>query len=224
MTRYKLISFDLDGTIVNTLPSLARAGNMWLAEFGIGPVDEADYKVLVGKGAKQHVIDLLAFVHYGSYTDEWLEQAWQRYVAILKAEGSFAVQPYTGLVELFQKLKQANLPYLVYTNKKELVAKSVLANAYAGTGVDFPFVIGDKPGHKLKPDPTALNAFLTEHNFKAQTVLHVGDTNVDMNLAKNAQVTACGVLWGFRKRAELEAAKANFIVETAKELEQVIFS
>lgn len=223
MEGYKLISFDLDGTIVNTLPSLTRVGNLFLAELGIEPLKEADYKILVGKGAKQHVIDLLAYVNYGQYSPEWFQKSWERYVTLLKEGGSYAVLPYPGLVELFLRLQEAKIPYLVYTNKKELVAREVLKSAYKDTGVTFPYVIGDKPGQKLKPNPSALQNFLAEQHIKANSVLHVGDTNVDMNLAKNAGTVACGVLWGFRERAELEAAQADFIVANANELSQLIF-
>lgn len=223
MARYKLISFDLDGTLVNTLPSLTRVGNIFLAELGLPPLTQADYKLLVGKGAKQHVIDLLAYVNYGKYSEEWFEKTWQHYVTLLKNGGSYEVHPYDGLVELLHHLKKENVAYLVYTNKKELVAQEVLHSAYQDTGVDFPYVIGDKEGHKLKPDPSALIQFLTEQHIKASEVLHVGDTNVDIKLAKNAGTASCGVLWGFRDRAELTAANADFIVADAKELASIIF-
>ena len=89
--KYKLISFDLDGTLVNTLPSLAYVGNLWLQGLGIKPVDPADYAFLVGRGSKNHVIDLLKYVDYPPYDAEFLQLQWQRYIELLKNNGTYKV-------------------------------------------------------------------------------------------------------------------------------------
>lgn len=220
--KYKLISFDLDGTLVNTLPSLAYVGNLWLQGLGIKPVDPADYAFLVGRGSKNHVIDLLKYVDYPPYDAEFLQLQWQRYIELLKNNGTYKVQPYPGLVEFLESLKKADVSYIVYTNKKETVAARVLQAAYAGTGIEFPVIYGDKPGNIIKPDVTRLLAYMKEHSLSPAEVMHVGDTNVDMQTAHNAKVTATGVLWGFRDKAELQAAGADYLVQTPAELQRLI--
>ena len=107
----------------------------------------------------------------------------------------------------------------VLTNKPHEAAGPVVERYYPGV---FDAVQGAVVGAPLKPDPTALLALMEKLGAAKDQTLFAGDSNVDIRTGKNGGLSACGVLWGFRTRAELEAEGADFIAERPEELERLV--
>lgn len=216
---YKHIIFDLDGTILNTLEDLAAATNWVCAQHG-WPVHEVEeYKYFVGNGAPKLLervvpdgIELTDELHR-----QLLEEFTQRYNA--HKEDKTAV--YAGMPQALQRLKEAGLTLAVLSNKPHGAAFPVVERYYPGI---FDAVQGAIDGLPVKPDPTLLHRLMGELGATAADTLFVGDSNVDIRTAKNGGLTGCGVLWGFRTRAELEAEGADFIAETPEKLVELILS
>jgi phosphoglycolate phosphatase len=215
--RFATVLLDCDGTLLNTIDDLAAAGNHVCAAHG-WPTHATDaYKRMVGDG--QRVL-VSRFVPATVAADEAaLEAAYQEFEAYYSAHKEDATAPYPGVVEALRELAAAGVRMGVLTNKNQDSA-DVLVAKYFGGLVDA--VQGRVDGVPAKPDPAMTNALMARLGADPATTLMVGDTRVDVACGTNAGVVACGVLWGFRDRAELEDAGARWVVSTPEELVGVV--
>lgn len=214
---YKNIIFDLDGTILNTLEDLAAATNWVCVQHG-WPVHEVEeYKYFVGNGAPK----LLARVvpETVELTDELHSQLLDEFTQRYNAHKEDKTTVYTGVPEALERLKGAGLTLAVLSNKPHGAAWPVVERYYPGV---FDAVQGAIPELPVKPDPTLLHRLMERLGASPADTLFVGDSNVDIRTAKNGGLTGCGVLWGFRTRAELEEAGADLIAETPERLVELI--
>ena len=127
--------------------------------------------------------------------------------------------PYKGVAELLSEMKRRGVTALCCTNKDHVFAEKLLRSFF---GDDLAEIVGAGRGFPHKPDPAAVN-YLTNKFSPNEMPLYVGDSGVDMQTAINAKVDCCGVLWGFRERAELERYSPRYIAENAAQLRVIIF-
>ena len=201
---YKAVIFDLDGTLLNTLDDLAAAGNHTLRALGFAPRPVDDYRLLVGNGIPKLVERMLPGGHKGPATQALALDLFGRYYAAHKAD---ATAPYPGIPALVHALRAAGIPMGVVSNKDDAMAKAVMETYFPG--LFWPEnVAGRRDAVPAKPDPTLVNEMRAAWGLPREEVLYAGDSNVDIETARNAGLDSCGVLWGFRSRQELEAAGA----------------
>lgn len=214
---YKHIIFDLDGTILNTLEDLAAATNWVCARHGWPAHEVEEYKYFVGNGASKL---LSRVVPAGvELTDGLHRQLLEEFTRRYNAHKEDKTTVYAGMPQALRRLKEAGLTLAVLSNKPHGAAFPVVERYYPGI---FDAVQGALPDLPVKPDPTLLHKLMGELGAATGDTLFVGDSNVDIRTAKNGGLTGCGVLWGFRTRAELEAEGADFIVDTPAELAELI--
>lgn len=214
---YKHIIFDLDGTILNTLEDLAAATNWVCARHGWPAHEVEEYQYFVGNGASKL---LSRVVPDGvELTDELHRQLLEEFTQRYNAHKEDKTTVYAGMPQALRRLKEAGLTLAVLSNKPHGAAYPVVERYYPGI---FDAVQGAVDGLPVKPDPTLLRRLMGELGATTGDTLFVGDSNVDIRTAKNGGLTGCGVLWGFRTRAELEAEGADFIVDTPAELAELI--
>ena len=127
--------------------------------------------------------------------------------------------PYDGIPELTARLKKAGVRMAVYSNKADSFSREIVEHYLPGR---FALIRGKVDGVPVKPDPTGIHKIMQELGAEAETTLFVGDSSVDIQTGHNAGLAACGVSWGFRPRRSLEEAGADYLVDTAEELETVI--
>ena len=215
---YPYVIFDLDGTLLNTIDDLADAGNWVCANHG-WPTHTVDaFKYFVGNGMPRLVERMIPEEHR---TPERLKSLLTEFMDRYDAHKEDKTAPYPGIPEMLARLRGAGVKMAVLTNKADPMAGPVIEGYYPGV---FPLVQGALPGVPTKPDPTLLNRLMARMGADPERTLFVGDSNVDIRTAKNGGLTGCGVLWGFRTRAELEAEGADFIVETSEQLANLILS
>lgn len=216
---FQTVIFDLDGTLLNTLEDLAQATNWVCVQHG-WPVHPAqEYQYFVGNGAPK-LLERVAppgTVLTEQLRRQTLEEFTQRYNAH-KADKTTA---YPGMTEAVRRLRQAGVILAVLSNKPNEAARPVVEQYYPGL---FHKIQGALPGMPVKPDPTLLGLLMEELDARKENTLFVGDSNVDIRTAKNGGLTSCGVLWGFRTRSELETEGADFLVEDAEALTDLILS
>ena len=214
---YRAAVFDLDGTLINSLPDLAESSNELLASYGrpSHPVDA--YRYFVGNGSRKLMERILP-----EASPETIDEALARYKEIYEGRMLRTTAPYKGIPELLAELRARHVRLGVCTNKHRSAAERMTGELFpAGT---FDAVIGDRPGVPQKPDPSNLFAVLAELEVGPEETVYLGDSGVDMETGTRAGALTVGVLWGFREKDELLAAGAELLISHPSELlEKVAF-
>ena len=211
--KFKAVIFDLDGTLSDTLESIALAGNKMLKECGFDELPIDNYKYYAGDGADTLVKRALQAV--GDKECENFEKAYGIYREFFKTDCTYHVKVFDGMPEALHAMKEQGMQLAVISNKPHEAAQNVVKELY---GDVFDVVLGQRPGIPKKPDPMGARIVLDYFGVKPEECLYVGDTNVDMQTGKRAGMYTVGVLWGFRDRAELEENHADVIIEKPQEL------
>lgn len=213
----KACIFDMDGTTVNTIDSIAYFANGALKHYGLSEIETEKYKVLVGNGARVLVERMFDCVNGDMAL---FDKVFKLYNESYDNDFLYLTRPYDGILELLKSLKEKNIKTAILSNKPHRTAVKVCDALFGKDLVDL--CCGGREGIKLKPDPEAVLMMLEELDIKKEECLYIGDTAVDINTAKNAGLTSIGVLWGFRDRAELMQAGADFIAETPNQILDIV--
>ena len=209
----KAVIFDLDGTLLNTLPTITFYVNDTLKAFGVGALGEADVCRYIGHGAEWLIEKSLG--HFGITDKALSREVLQHYKAAYDSAPLYLTEIYDGIPDLLAGLKQRGVICAVFSNKPDFATVSVVKHFF---GDDFAHVQGAKAGVALKPAPEGVFAILEKLNVDKKDCLFVGDTIVDMETGENAEMETVGVLWGFRDREELQRGRASYIVSTPNEI------
>lgn len=211
---YKLVIFDLDGTLADTIESMAKAGNKTLERLGLQGRPDKEYKYFAGDGADELVRRMLRAA--GDKTLDNEEQAIQLYHEYFKLYCTYHVTPYEGIREMLEHLKEKKIKIGILTNKPHEKAIKVVNDLFGEGYIDY--VLGQQKGINKKPDPEGALMIVEHFGVNPLECLYVGDTNVDMITGNRAGMFTIGVLWGFRDRKELEENNANVIIAKPSEL------
>ena len=215
--RFDACIFDLDGTLANTLTSIAHFGNATLGEFGLPEIPVEQYKQLVGNGADLLMRRMLKTVG-ARFSEEVIQSFRTAYDRRYESDPMALVEPYPGIVELLGKLKEQGFQVGVLSNKPDNVARDIVRTMF-GPLVDQAH--GQRAEFPTKPDPAAVLQMAADFGVEPGRVLYCGDSGVDMETGRNAGMAPCGVLWGFRERQELEEHGAQYLAATAQQLWEI---
>lgn len=217
LNKYRACIFDLDGTLANTLNSIAFFGNGTLAAFGLPPIPTDDYKQLVGNGADILMKRMLEKVG-AKLSDADFKKFRAEYDRRYESEPMKLVTAYDGLPQLLAQLKAEGFLLGVLSNKPDNMTKFIAEKLY---GDVITVACGQKDGVPKKPDPTALLNMIDGLHLAPSDVLYIGDSGVDMQTGNAAHADTCGVLWGFRDEAELLQNGAMHLAANADELGKI---
>ena len=215
----KLVIFDLDGTLLNTIADLAHSTNYALNKLGYPTHDIEKYNFMVGNGINKLFERALP---EGEKTEENVLRVRKEFIPYYDVHNADDSHPYPSISELLSYLQSEGIQLAVASNKYQAATEKLIA--YYFPEIRFTAVFGQREGVNVKPDPTIVFDILKLADVRKEDVLYVGDSGVDMQTAANANVTACGVTWGFRPRTELEKFNPAYIVDSAKEIEKLISS
>ena len=215
MPMYKLVIFDLDGTLLNTLGDLAAAGNYALAQMGKPQHPLEAYKLFVGNGIPKLIERILP----ADSTDAEREETYRIFNEYYSAHKADRTVPYDGIKELLGQLNAQGVTCVVNTNKAHEFSDELLKAAF---GDDIRDLIGFGAGFPAKPAPDAAEELCRRYGADKSEALYVGDSSVDMQTAAAAGLDACAVLWGFRSYEELSAFSPKHIVSNSEELYHAI--
>lgn len=213
---YQYVIFDLDGTLLNTLDDLGDAGNYTCRQMGWPEHPMDAYKYFVGNGMEKLVERFTPQEHR---TPGILKEVLDIFIPFYNLHKEDKTLPYDGITETLDRLKKAGIKMAVLTNKADHLARPVVEQYFPG---QFDFVQGALPGQSTKPNPTLLHQLMEKMGATQENTLFVGDSNVDIRTAINGGLTGCGVLWGFRTRQELVEEGADILVETPRQLAELI--
>lgn len=211
--RFQTVLFDCDGTLLNTIDDLAAAGNHVCALHGWPPYSIDEYKRKVGNGQRVLASRIVPAELSGDET--LVNQVYEEFCAYYAQHKEDHTGPYPGVIEAVSRLAEHGIKMGVLTNKDQDAAQALVDRHFAGL---LGVVQGRVDGVPAKPDPGMTHALMERLHADSLTTLMVGDTSVDVTSGVNAGIDACGVLWGFRDRAELEEAGARWVVAAPAEL------
>lgn len=213
----KLVIFDLDGTLLNTIADLAQSTNYALKQLGYPTHPVEKYKFMVGNGINKLFERALP---EGEKTEENILRVRKEFIPYYNLHNADDSQPYTGIPELLSELQILGIQLAVASNKYQAATQRLIEHYFPY--IRFVAVFGQREGINVKPDPTIVFDILKLSNTPKEAVLYVGDSGVDMQTAANAEVEACGVTWGFRLRTELEQFNPTYLVNTAQEIKNIV--
>lgn len=206
----KAVIFDLDGTLLNTLPDIAAAMNKALSEAGAPTHPEEAYKLFTGDGAKNLTLRAL-----GERRDLF-DRVYAAYGAEYAKNSRVLTKPYPGVMEMLKELAQSGLKLCVLSNKDDSDVQQVIAYYFG----DIPFarVQGVREGGPIKPDARYPLEVAEALNLPADDFYYVGDTRTDMRCAKNAGMESIAVTWGFQTKEMIAEAAPDHWADSSREL------
>lgn len=209
----KLIIFDLDGTILNTIGGIGSACNEMLAHYGLPTWKLSDYEKFVGDGSRMLIKRALPAEKAAD--EAFVDAAKDIYLGYYRANLARETRPYEGMPELLGQLQEMGYTLAVASNKFDDGAKFLVPHFYPQ--IRWAAVEGQKPGGPLKPEPGIISDAI--HNSDSTgldiaQILYVGDCEVDIQSAERSGLDYVLCTWGFRRRAALEAAGAKALIDT----------
>lgn len=209
--KFDTIIFDLDGTLLNTLFDLKESTNFALKKYGYQEKTIDEVRMFVGNGVAKLIERALPDGINNPAYKNCLEDFKKDY----KIRMYDHTAPYEGILEMLEKLNAAGIKTAVVSNKFDAAVKE-LCKKYFGKRI--PVAIGESENVKKKPAPdSVLRAMDLLHARKDKTI-YCGDSDVDVQTAKNSGLPCIGVSWGFRDKALLEKEGADYIVDSPNEL------
>jgi len=209
----KLVIFDLDGTLLDTIYDLAHSCNYAL-ELHHYPTHAIEaYRFFVGNGMNKLVERALPESDRNPATIAKVKRDFLLYYADHSTEFT---RPYPGITELLNALQNKGIKLAVASNKIDSATKYLIKRFFAD--IEFSTVLGQREDFPIKPDPAIVYEIMKKADLQKEEILYIGDSGVDVETALNAGVRLVSVLWGFRPKAELEAKGATLFVEEAEEI------
>ena len=211
----KTVIFDLDGTLLDSIEDIASSMNKVLESLQLPTHKIEDYKYFVGGG-----VDILVENALSDQSKEIKDEVTKRFKIEYDGKLHSKTLPYDGIYELLDELKKLDINLAVLSNKPHEFTVSYVNHFFKN--YDFKEVHGQKEDVPKKPDPKAAIDIVKCLNSSCENSYFVGDTKIDMQTAKSANMTAIGVLWGFRDEKELRDFGADFIVSNPLEILEIL--
>ncbi|MDL2310989.1 HAD family hydrolase [Peptostreptococcaceae bacterium OttesenSCG-928-C18] len=223
---FKAYIFDLDGTLINSIAQISTCFNNEIKKCGFKCIEEKHFNYFVGDGPKilvdrafEYIINRDSLNYSAEELDNIKRTVLENYLNSYINAPSVEAKLYPGIKEALKYLKENNKKIAVCTNKPLLAAKNILENIFGKNYFDC--IVGlENEAHK-KPNPYMINIIIEKLNLKNKDIVYFGDTSTDMITAKNVNVYAVGVLWGFREKEELLRFGADKIIENPLDIKRI---
>ena len=209
------IIFDLDGTLLNTLEDLKDSTNFALRYFGYPECSIDEVLNFVGNGVKKLIERAIP---------QGLDNPnFERCLDIFKtnyAENMYNnTVPYDGVIDMLETLRNKGIKIAVVSNKFDMAVKTLCRNYFANL---VQVAVGESDNIRKKPSPDGVFRAIKLLNSSDKNSIYCGDSDVDVNTAKNAGLDCIGVTWGFRDRKVLISEGASYIVDTPDEILKIL--
>jgi len=214
--KYKGIIFDLDGTLVNSLEDISDAMNTVLTGLKYPTHTYDTYQYFIGSGLRNLVSKALPA---SNNSDEQIEICFNCMIETYREVCTIKTKPYAGILELLDNLKSQNIKLAVFSNKADELTKKIASEIFPDY---FDTAVGLSTEELKKPNPFEAIAISKKWNLKPEEILFVGDSDIDMQTAVNANMFPVGVSWGYRTEEELKTSGAKVVINNASELIEIL--
>ena len=212
----KAIVFDLDGTLLDTVPDIAAALNRALAACGLPTHEQKTVESFLGGGIRDAVMKATP----AGTSEEIIERVLELYRDDYIANCTQQTKLYDGVREMVDSFAAQGLDMAVLSNKTEATAQKIVEHFFPNG--EFKAVFGRVSNRPLKPHPDAAKPVLKVLGFASQEIAYVGDSNTDILFAKAVGMLPVATPWGYRSREELVEAGAEKIAEKPMDLLKLI--
>jgi phosphoglycolate phosphatase len=199
------VIFDLDGTLLDTLGDLADAVNFALNKYDMPLKSEAQVKSYVGNGIRKLMIRAVP----EGENNPLFEEVFRTFKEYYNEHCNDKTKAYDGIIELIRELKDRGYFLAIVSNKVDFAVQSLRRRYFE----DIDVAIGDREGMRIKPAPDSVNLALNELGKTKENAVYVGDSDVDLETAKNSGMECISVLWGFRDKDFLINHGAKILAE-----------
>ena len=204
----KLVIFDLDGTLLDTIADLNAALNHTLAEFNFTKISCEKTRELVGNGIRNLIIR-------ASGTDSNIDLMFKCFMDYYNKNVNVYTKPYNNIKELIIKLKNIGFKLAVVSNKNIIPLKTLVDYHFKDL---FDLVLGDGMGYKRKPDSEIINECIKKLDSDLEHTTYIGDSDVDVKTVNNTGCHGIFVSYGFRDKEKLIEAGAKTILDNVSDL------
>ena len=215
----RLVIFDLDGTLIDSLEDLGAAVNHALSLRGLPLHTRGEYRRMVGHGVRNLVEKALeASVGTGPFPSEEVDAALADFKEYYSAHIDVHTRPYPGIPELLADLQAAGVRLAVASNKFQEGTERLIRSLFPD--IQFVAILGNRPGYPLKPAPEIVQEVLRKADIGPSDAVMVGDSPTDMRTAANGGIEGLAVTWGYRTADELACHR---LVHSVPELRGLLF-
>ncbi|RED44091.1 phosphoglycolate phosphatase [Winogradskyella eximia] len=214
--KFKAVIFDLDGTLVNSLQDIADAMNTVLKSYNYPTHSYEKHQSFIGSGIRSLVSKSLPLAHND---EQQVERCLHAMIEVYRDNCTNKTTPYDGIIELLDNLVSRDIKLSVLSNKADELTKKITHALFPNY---FDPVIGLTSELLKKPNPFTVIEIAKNLGIKAEEIIYVGDTGIDMQTATNANMYAVGVLWGYRPKEELVANGAQYILSHPLDIMKLI--
>ncbi len=213
--RYKLAIFDLDGTILDTLDDLANSTNAALKLNSLPARSREEIRSFVGNGIRLLIERAVPDNTSAEVTDKVFSDFKKHYAE----HCSDNTAPYEKINELLDELREAGCKIAVVSNKSDFAVQE-LCNQYFPNKLDF--AVGERENVRRKPAPDSVFESMKALGIATEESIYIGDSDVDIETAKNANIPCISVTWGFRGKDFLIDHGADKLVSSPDEIKNII--
>ena len=213
----RLVIFDLDGTLINTISDLAHCTNHVLLQNHYPEHELSRYPYFVGNGITKLIERALP---PEARTSTIISTVKAQFIAYYHQHKTDFSHPYPHIPGVLAELKNKGILLAVASNKYQ-AGTTELVEHFFGKHL-FSVIFGQRDQVPVKPDPCIVFDILKQTGMKPSLTLYIGDSGVDMHTARNGKLTSVGVTWGFRSRQELEENGADYIIDQPQQILELL--
>ena len=203
--------FDLDGTILDTLGDLSNSVNFALARNNLPPRSVEEVRSFVGNGIRLLIERSVPEGTEAEIVDKCFEDFKKHY----KENSAVLTKAYSGIYELLCTLRDKGIKTAVVSNKADFAVQTLVEKYFRGL---FDYSVGEKDGVRRKPYPDSVNCAVEYLGVNRKKCIYIGDSDVDIETARNSDMKCICVTWGFRDEAFLKSFSPDYIVDSPAEI------
>ena len=213
--KFDTAVFDLDGTILDTLCDLRDSVNFALSKNGLPNRSTEEIRAFVGNG-----IRLLIERSVPRNTEEEIvDRCFSDFKAHYKENSANLTKPYDEIINVLNELKSKGVKIAVVSNKADFAVQGLMLRYFPDI---FHFAVGEREGVRRKPSPDSVFTAMKFLNADKNKTVYIGDSDVDIETARNSGIPCIAVTWGFRDKEVLEKLNPEYIIDKPSQITEII--